>query len=103
MFMGISSTQEEFPNGEPDSNEQRILIVCLNNDHRKNVAKAFKLRAMHVLPGRSIPVWFDQIIIFTPPATSGKDMLRFKNYIDRDVLVKLKNPNTSPQERIHYV
>lgn len=96
-----SKPSEIFPNGEPvtDGTEPVTLIICLSDKHRQEVASAFKMRAMHILPGGALAGrQFDKIVIFTPPMADGLEFMRFKTWIDEAVLTKRK-----VQGIVHYV
>lgn len=90
-----STREEEYPFGE----ETGTLVVCINRMQRKEVQEAFKLKALYVLPGAALPSRpFDKIIIFSPHFEDGREMGRFKQWIENSVL-----PRRNKQGTVHYV
>jgi len=62
---------ERFPHGKPaDHNllHPPVIIVCINEGHRKMVQRAFPINGgMYILPGSAIAgVRTDKIVIFKP-------------------------------------
>lgn len=87
---------ETFPFGE----NIKTLIVCVNKEQRKNVQDAYKIPAMYILPGTPLggrgP--FEKIIIHVPHITDGAELVRFKRWVDEQVLIK-----TTYNPEVYYV
>lgn len=82
----------EFPFGELHGG---TLIVCLNREHRKNVAESFQKVARYVIPGVDVrqDKW-QTIILFTPQIANmpHTDFSQWQNWINNEVLISL-HPN----------
>lgn len=97
--LDVLTGNKEFPFGEIIDG---TLIICLSDDHRKNVAEGFRKVGRYILPGAQCRGHkYTTIIIFTPQVVqlSNQEMARFQNWIDDEVL-----PTLHPSEgKAYYV
>lgn len=66
----MSNATREWPLGLPSDMAEKVLIMCINDEHRKSVVEAFNIPAMYTncLMPPLMGARFDKIIVFHPPA-----------------------------------